>query len=403
MKAQIYIDGGCAPTNPGHAGFAAVITFPDRTEGEYVVSRYLGIHTNNYAEYCNPHDALVVMGDFIVSNIGDINIGDLVVGWDTPAEGYRKFVRSEVIAKKERRTDTVVVELESGNEVVCTPGHKWAQPEWLSSRGRIVYRPAEVGRCIYRVIKDVNDLQPPYSRELAYWCGWLGGMYDGEGCRNTIAQWRETNPEQHDRLGTALEKLGFQFSFDNKGYAILGGKDELMRFAAWCRPSKLITNDYWIKSFNGNPSGCMTANMTMDRVLAIRPAGKRDVVSLQTESGNYNAWGLASKNCGLIVGAKYAHELGATAAEIYSDSKLIVNQTNGVWKVKSADMRPLNMEARRILDKNFGENWNLHWIPRAQNAYADDFCTLAINAGRNANPWLRRKLIAKIIDPFSRD
>jgi ribonuclease HI len=48
MKATIYSDGGARPRNPGHAGFASVINL----NGErHVISRYIGIHTNNVAEY----------------------------------------------------------------------------------------------------------------------------------------------------------------------------------------------------------------------------------------------------------------------------------------------------------------------------------------------------------------
>lgn len=43
-------DGGCRPTNPGPAGFAAVLELVDEEE-VYVTSRYLGKKSNNHAEY----------------------------------------------------------------------------------------------------------------------------------------------------------------------------------------------------------------------------------------------------------------------------------------------------------------------------------------------------------------
>lgn len=48
MIGYVYWDGGARPKNPGHAGFAVLV---ETDEGERVISRYLGIHTNNYAEY----------------------------------------------------------------------------------------------------------------------------------------------------------------------------------------------------------------------------------------------------------------------------------------------------------------------------------------------------------------
>lgn len=53
--AIIHFDGGARPTNPGPAGFATVVEFPRRSSGqkanEIRVARYIGRHSNNYAEY----------------------------------------------------------------------------------------------------------------------------------------------------------------------------------------------------------------------------------------------------------------------------------------------------------------------------------------------------------------
>jgi ribonuclease HI len=48
MKAVAYFDGGCRPTNPGHSGCGVVVKLGGE---EHLFSRYLGWHTNNYAEY----------------------------------------------------------------------------------------------------------------------------------------------------------------------------------------------------------------------------------------------------------------------------------------------------------------------------------------------------------------
>jgi ribonuclease HI len=60
--------------------------------------------------------------------------------------------------------------------------------------------------------------------------------------------------------------------------------------------------------------------------------------------------GFASNNVAeftaLIVAIKYARHLGAEALEVISDSKLVVEQTHGRWRMKSDDLRPLCLEAR---------------------------------------------------------
>lgn len=45
---NVFCDGGCRPTNPGHAAFGTVFIWDDGTVEEF--AEYLGIATNNVAE-----------------------------------------------------------------------------------------------------------------------------------------------------------------------------------------------------------------------------------------------------------------------------------------------------------------------------------------------------------------
>lgn len=51
--------------------------------------------------------------------------------------------------------------------------------------------------------------------------------------------------------------------------------------------------------------------------------------------------------------------------QIFSDSKLLVQQLNGRWKIKVAHLKELHDESRSLL-KEFG-HWKLLWKPREQN------------------------------------
>lgn len=116
--------------------------------------------------------------------------------------------------------------------------------------------------------------------------------------------------------------------------------------------------------------------------------------------------GKASNNVaeytGLIVAVKYAKELGATHIQIYSDSQLVIKQVKGEWKLKDDRLTVLCFEARNLLVRYFPMAWELDWIPREKNALADHYCTLALNTGRNLNPWIKKKRPSKILDPFSK-
>ena len=59
------------------------------------------------------------------------------------------------------------------------------------------------------------------------------------------------------------------------------------------------------------------------------------------------------------------------------DSKLIVEQLAGRWRVKDAKLIPLWESARRTL-RGF-ERWSATHVPRAQNTLADTLCNEAID------------------------
>jgi ribonuclease HI len=72
-----------------------------------------------------------------------------------------------------------------------------------------------------------------------------------------------------------------------------------------------------------------------------------------------------------------ARELGAREVDVLLDSKLIVEQLSGRWRVKDVKLIPLWTECRRILG-DF-ERWTAGHVPRAQNSVADALANQAID------------------------
>jgi ribonuclease HI len=58
-------------------------------------------------------------------------------------------------------------------------------------------------------------------------------------------------------------------------------------------------------------------------------------------------------------------EPASLKVEIRSDSELLVNQVNGIWKLKNAGLRALHDDVRALLDRF--ERWKLTWHPRAES------------------------------------
>ena len=81
---------------------------------------------------------------------------------------------------------------------------------------------------------------------------------------------------------------------------------------------------------------------------------------------------------GLLRGLEAAAELGATAVDVSMDSKLVVEQMSGRWKIKHPDMKELAVTARKLA-AGFDEV-TYTWVPRAKNKKADELSNVAMDA-----------------------
>ncbi len=88
---------------------------------------------------------------------------------------------------------------------------------------------------------------------------------------------------------------------------------------------------------------------------------------------------------GLIAGLEAARDLDADAeVEVRMDSKLVVEQMSGRWKVKHPDMQPLALRARRVLPP---EQVRYTWVPRERNKAADRLANEALDLAAKGLPW----------------
>jgi ribonuclease H / adenosylcobalamin/alpha-ribazole phosphatase len=107
----------------------------------------------------------------------------------------------------------------------------------------------------------------------------------------------------------------------------------------------------------------------------LRDAATGDVIA---EDGS--TIGVASNNVaeyrGLIAGLRLAQEFAPDAAvEVRMDSKLVVEQMSGNWKIKHPSMKPLAAEAAQLAPRGT----SYAWIPRADNAHADRLVNEALD------------------------
>jgi ribonuclease H / adenosylcobalamin/alpha-ribazole phosphatase len=106
----------------------------------------------------------------------------------------------------------------------------------------------------------------------------------------------------------------------------------------------------------------------------------RDPVTGEVIAQTGNTLGIATNNVaeysGLIAGLELAAEYAPDASiEVRMDSKLVVEQMAGRWKIKHPDLQPLAIKAQGLAP--FGTEWT--WVPRAQNAAADALANMALD------------------------
>jgi probable phosphoglycerate mutase len=120
----------------------------------------------------------------------------------------------------------------------------------------------------------------------------------------------------------------------------------------------------------GNPGpagyGALVRDARTGRVLAERAA------SVGRATNNVAEYG------GLVAGLQAALDLDPTAeVEVRMDSKLVVEQMSGRWKVKHPDMQKLALQAQQLARELGGVRYT--WVPRAQNSAADALANSAMD------------------------
>jgi probable phosphoglycerate mutase len=116
----------------------------------------------------------------------------------------------------------------------------------------------------------------------------------------------------------------------------------------------------------------------------VRDADTQEVLAREAA-----ALGVASNNVaeysGLLAGLRLADALDpGSRIEVRMDSKLVVEQMSGRWRIKHDDMRRLAAQAREVVDPS---RVRYTWVPREQNADADRLANEALDDAAQGRPW----------------
>jgi len=107
---------------------------------------------------------------------------------------------------------------------------------------------------------------------------------------------------------------------------------------------------------------------------------------LKDETGNVlgrisRALGVTTNNqaeyMAIIAGLEKAVGAGAKRVTVKSDSKLVVEQINGRYKIKNTALRPLYQKVVQLAGSI--ERFSIVYVPREQNAEADELANRALD------------------------
>ncbi len=119
---------------------------------------------------------------------------------------------------------------------------------------------------------------------------------------------------------------------------------------------------------NPGPAGFGAVVRTADRSTVL--AESKQAISWATNNvAEYRA---------LIAGLDDAVNLGATEADVFMDSKLVVEQMSGRWKVRHPDLVELHAQARKLASRF--DRISYAWVPRDRNSHADRLANEAMDA-----------------------
>lgn len=252
--------------------------------------------------YCLDPTTRILHDDLTWHPIGDVQVGDSLVGIDEealPGNTYRRLRRSTVLDVRWQQAETLRLIFDDGREVICTKNHRWMVRPPVG--GGVKWRRTSELYAGYRV----RNLGLPWASDDSRDAGYLAGMFDGEGyfhspkaSRSAIRVGLAQKPGAVlDKVVSLLTEKGFAIDPPrpqgcSSAYALeIKGLYDVWRFLGQIRPYRLMERhtEVWEGKAPSQSGG-------FARIVATEDAGVRDVVDIETTTGTFVAEGLVSHN-----------------------------------------------------------------------------------------------------------
>jgi hypothetical protein len=270
----------------------------------------------------------VLTSDLRYVPIGDVQVGDTLVGFDEEAEkkGAHRKIRKTTVTKATRIIrPTYKITLTDGTEVEASDGHLWL----VSTPGRrtVWKRTDELG------IEDrIFKIFDTWDSQSDYRTGYLAAAYEGEGhfSRQCVLGFSQRENVMLDKVRTYLDELGFKYwernnTGTNKDVTVLniaGGRAAVSKFLGQVRPQRLLDKVNLDAFGSIGRHDFVGQDFVHPGIVNVEFTGKQEVIALETTTQTFIAEGLASHNCkwmlekGMFITSNVMDELGDTSQEV---------------------------------------------------------------------------------------
>jgi hypothetical protein len=278
---------------------------------------------------CLTPENRVLTADLRWVPIGSLSPGDRLIGFDEGGAaigGGRRYRESVVEIVTWAAESVYGVVLDTEQVIYATADHRWLAQANKSWTWRTTKLPD--GRSL--VGSTIPKLFEPWRDASDFDGGWLSGLLDGEG---TVADHHRVGFSQRpgpvlDRALALLEKRNVTCSIrpvsgsnDCLYVDVNGGLAARLALLGELRPVRLLGK------VTPDTFGQIRSNRDLlgaDKVLAVYPAGVRDIVRVQTSTRTFIAEGYAMHNCEQYVDTQYR-----APAQLEGNSSMISIETQG--------------------------------------------------------------------------
>ena len=276
---------------------------------DYMMGGCYMMETNEYdlivlymmGNYCLAPDTLVLRADLNWEFLGNIKVGDNLIGVDEYASG--RWARRKLRYANVQSTDYKILpcrrlNLSNGRIVVSSLDHLWlvqkdrppahSFPDWTSTKNLVVG-------------DRIRQLCEPWDYPTGYDEGWLAGFLDGEGSLmgNTVStHGLRLGFSQKDNIALTQalrisEELGIDFRPSSSQHSVYNYRTpdmaETLKVLGSIRPTRLLGK----LNLNGLALPQHNSSVYVDR---IEEVGEVPVIAIGTDTKTLIAEGLVSHN-----------------------------------------------------------------------------------------------------------